>query len=261
MRLCVIALCCVACGGTETNTTDDTATAYAAALSVDAAVQESGLFAAIAGSLTGNGVTGEAAATDATGITALFMPAGCATVTTNKNVNTYTFTKCTGPYGLLKLDGTATATFTPMLGGKIKVELSATAFKISTASVNLSATAVLTTGVNQQSAEVTSSSSATNARGETATHSGSYTAGWDQSCLTLNGTFTTSVATIAWSTVIANFRQCTNMCPDAGGTVTVSGPRDEKSITVHYSNGGTAEVTTTTAGGTRGMIVLSCGAA
>jgi hypothetical protein len=260
MRLCLVGLFCLACGGTETNTRDDTSTAYAAALSVDAAVEESGLYAAIAGSLTGNGVTGEAAATDATAITARFMPAGCATVTTNKNVNTYTFTNCTGPYGLLELNGTATVTFTPMLGGKVKVELAAQDFKISTASVNLAATCVLTTGVTQQSATVTTSSSATNARGESAAHSGSYTAGWDQSCMTLNGTFTTTVGNVAWSTVIANFRQCTGMCPDSGGTVTVSSERGG-SITVHYTNGGTAEVTTTTAGGTRGMIVLSCGAA
>jgi hypothetical protein len=260
MRLWVVTFFWLACGGTETNTTDDTATAYAAALSVDAAVQESGLFAALAGSLTGNGVTGEAAATDATAITASFTPAGCATVTTNKNVNTYTFAKCTGPYGLLKLDGTVTATFTPMLGGKVKVELAANAFKISTVSVNLAATAVLTPGVTQQSADVTTSSSATNARGESAAHSGSYTAGWDATCVSLNGTFTTTVGAVAWSTVIANFRQCTDKCPDSGGTVTVSTQRGG-SITVHYTNGGTAEVTTTTAGGTRGMIVLSCGAA
>src|SRR5579859_3691141 len=92
-----------ACGGVQNVSPDDTSTAYSAALSVDAAVQESGLVAAIAEKLTGNGM---AAATDAATIVTLFQPQGCATAQTNLGVVTYSFNKCTGPYGLLKLDGT-----------------------------------------------------------------------------------------------------------------------------------------------------------
>jgi hypothetical protein len=251
-----------ACGGVQNVNNDDTATAYAAALSVDSAVQESGLFAAIAGKLTAAATTGPAAANDAATITTLFMPQGCVTAQTAVNTVTYTLNKCTGPYGLLKLDGTITATFAPMPGGKIQVELSAKAFKISTVSVDVLATAVITTGVTQNSAVVTSSSNATNARGDVATHSGNYTAGWDPSCLTLNGTFTTSIVTsqgaTAWTTQISNFHQCSGMCPDANGSVTVTGAKGD-TVTVHYSNGGTAEVTTSS--GTTSMILLACNAA
>jgi hypothetical protein len=249
------------CGGADTNTTDDTATGYQAALSADAAVQESGLIAALAGKLTAQDQTGAQAASDSASITTLFMPQGCATVTTSLNVNTYTFNKCTGPYGLLKLDGTITATFTPMTLSKFKVDLAATGFKISTVTVNVTASAVVTTGVTQDNATVTSSSSATNARGDTMTHSGNYTAGWNGTCLTLDGSFTTTVGTTAWTTQVSNFRQCTGMCPDAGGTVTLTGGTGNVMVTVHYTNGSSAEVTTTRVGGTRGMIVLSCGAA
>lgn len=252
------------CGGVDTNSNDDTSTAYAAALSIDSAVEESGLIAAIASKLTANDNTGMAAAADAAGITSLFLPARCATTQTTLNVVTYTFAKCTGPYGLLNLDGTLAATLQPMGAGQVQVALAANGFKISTVSVNVMATALVTTGVTQNSAAVTSTSSATNARGETAAHSGSYTAGWDGNCLTLNGGFTTSLGTsngtASWTTQIANFRECSGMCPDSGGSVTVTS-QSGASVTVHYTNGGTAEVTTTTAGGTQGMILLSCGAA
>src|SRR3954469_23496811 len=127
-----------ACGGVQNVNTDDTSTAYSAALTVDAAVQESGLIAAIAGKLN----TSASAAGDAAGITTLFMPQGCATAQLAASVVTYTFNKCTGPYGLLKLDGTVTAAFTSAAGGKVQVALSASAFKISTVTVNVSATAV-----------------------------------------------------------------------------------------------------------------------
>jgi hypothetical protein len=256
--LCILSFF-ASCGGVNTNTNEDTAAGYAAALSVDAAVQESGLIAAIATKLMATSNTGMAAATDAATITDLFMLQGCATAQTTLNSVSYTFNGCTGPYGLLKLNGTLKATFTPMLGGKMKIDLQASAFKISSVSVDVAASAVVTTGVTQDSATVTSSSSAVNARGETATHSGSYTAGWDANCLTLNGTFTSTFGTASWATVISNFRQCRNMCPDAGGSVTVTSQKGG-SVTVHYSNGGSAEVTTTTAGGTSGMILLSCGA-
>src|SRR6476620_10080391 len=114
----------------------------------------------------------------------------------------------------------------------MQIDLAANGFKISTVSVTVSTTAVVTPGVTQDSAMVTSSSFATNARGDTAGHSGSYTAGWDGTCLTLNGTFTTQIAgatssAVAWSTQISNFRQCSGMCPDANGSVTVTGTKGD----------------------------------
>jgi hypothetical protein len=263
MRASFAWLFLVSCGGVDTNSSDDTSTAYAAALSIDSAVQESGLIAAIATKLTVNDTTGMAAAADAATVTDLFMPAGCATTSTNLNVVTYTFSNCTGPYGLLKLNGTLTATLKPMAAGQVQVTLAASGFKISTVTASVNATALVTTGVTQDSAMVTSTSSATNARGETAVHSGSYTAGWDSSCLTLNGSFMTTLGTSkgtdSWSTQISNFRSCSGMCPAQGGSITVTSSSGG-SVTVHYTNGGSAEVTTTNAGGTRGMIVLSCGA-
>jgi hypothetical protein len=245
------------CGGVDTNTTDDTSTAYSAALSVDSAVEESGLFAAIAGQLQAGTTGPNMVATNGGKITSLFMPAGCATVTTVMNVDTFTFTRCTGPYGLLKLDGTVTATFTPM-NTMVKIDLAATGLKISTATVDVTASALVTPGVTQDSATITSTSSGTNARGETATRSGSYSAGWDGMCLTLDGTFMTTIGNLSWSTVVSNFRQCSGMCPDSGGTVTLTG-MNGASVTVHYTNGASAEVTTS--GATRGMILLICGAA
>ncbi len=247
-----------ACGGADTNSTDDTSTAYAAALSVDSAVEESGLVAAIGGVLTAQSTAnGPAAANDGATITSLFTPAGCATQTTKLNVVTYTFDKCTGPYGLLRLDGTLTVQFTPSSTSTVQIQLAATGLKISTVSVDLMASAEIIVGVTQNSASVTSSSSATNARGDSATHSGSYTAGWDGTCLTLDGTFSTTIGTVSWATEIANFRQCSGMCPDAGGSVVVTGDQGG-SVTVHYTDGGSAEVTGSA--GTRGMIPLACGA-
>jgi hypothetical protein len=251
------ALTLLGCGGVDTNTTDDTSTAYSAALTVDSAVEESGLFAALAAQLQAGAGGPNVIATNGAKITSLFTPAGCATVTTVMNVDTFTFTKCTGPYGLYKLDGTLTATFTPM-NTMVKIDLAATGFKISTSTVDVTASAVVNPGVTQDSATVTSTSSGTNARGETASRTGMYTAGWDGSCLTLDGTFNTTIGNVSWSTVVSNFRQCSGMCPDAGGTVTLT-DMSGASVTVHYSNGASAEVTTS--GSTRGMILLICGAA
>jgi hypothetical protein len=251
-RICLLALLC-ACGGADTNSTDDTSSAYAAAVSIDGAVGESGFAATLAG-FVGAAATGDGAATSAAGATQAFTPAGCATATSAGNVTTYTLTNCTGPYGLLKLNGTVTATFTPTAGG-LQIGLASTGLKLSTATLSLAATIVMPAA--RTSAMVTSTTSAVSAHGETATHAGSYTASWTSSCLSLDGSFSTTIGPVSWTTAVSGFRQCSNMCPDGGGTVVITGARG-RSVTVSYTNGGTAEVTTS--GGTRGMIVLACGA-
>jgi len=243
-----------ACGGTEMIAADDLATSQSAALSVEAANQAGGFLALVADS-TGDAATGIAAAQSAAQLTSQFTPAGCATATTSGNQVTYTFTACTGPYGMTKLTGTVIVQFSLAGLSSMEIEVASTGLLVGAATLDLSATATYDKGATTYTLTVASTTKGTSARAGAITQMGMYTITWDATCLQLDGTFSSGFRAETWSTAISGYERCSNQCPKAGGMVTVTGPNN-RSVTISYSGGGTAYAMTSS--GQSGMIALPC---
>jgi len=238
-----------ACGGSAAVATDgENAADSADTASVTASMS----------SLTTDGV--DASATTATAAAAsaqvkalaLLSPQGCATAQVNGSTVNYTLNGCTGPYGLINATGTVSATYA-LAAGVLTVTLSGNNLKANGSTVNLNATATVTGAAGSRQAAVTSSTSAQTARGRTITHSGNYTAGWDGSCLTLNGAFTTQIGLIGWNTSIANYKRCQGMCPASGTVVITAGAN---TATVTFAGGAT--ISYTDSKGDSGTVTLTC---
>lgn len=224
--------------------------AEVAADSADTADVTSALTATTTAPLSGMPMTGAAAASSAAAAATSFTPAGCATATVTQNTVVYTLSGCSGPYGLALVKGTISATFSPQLGGAIKVDLSAPSLETKHGKVAVAATAL----VMGSSAQVTTTTSATSTRGRTVSHTGSYGASWDGSCLSLSGSFTTTAGAKTWATTVTGYKRCQGQCPQSG-TIAISAAASQ--VTLTFS--GSTSATVSGSGGRQGTVPLLCG--
>lgn len=238
-----------ACGGSAAIATDG----ENAADSADTASVTASMSSLTTDGVDASATTAAAAATSAqVKAMALLSPQGCATAQVVGSTVNYTLTGCSGPYGLLNVTGAVSATYA-VAAGTVTVTLSGANLKANGSTVNLNATAVVTGAAGSRQAMVTSSTSAQTARGRTITHSGSYTAGWDGTCLTLSGAFTTQIGLIGWSTSVTNYKRCQGMCPASGVVVITAG---NNTATVTFAGGATVNYTDSR--GDSGTVTLSC---
>lgn len=242
----------VACGGSLAQS-DDGQTAADSADTADVTTALS--------SLTSDGsdmaaATGDAAAAGAkAGVMAKLNPSGCVTANAVANVVSYTFNNCTGPYGLVKLTGTVTATYTKAnAGASLAVALTSTNLAVNGAQVSLNSTSVISGPPTARTATVTTMSSATTANGKSISHSGAYTAKWDGMCVSLDGAFSTKVGLASWNTVVTGYKRCSGVCPESGKVV-INGAGG--TATISYT--GSAVALVLTSGGDSGTITLACG--
>ncbi len=229
-----------ACGGAASSDEDSVA-----ADSIDTADQVSALT-----SLSSDGVkldavgltSNQAAQAGASGVSAK-LTAGCVDVNTNQNVVTYTLVNCSGPYGLLNLSGILTATYTVQSTGgtnSLQVQLTSTALKVDKAAINVDSTAVVSGTAQSHTATVNSKTTAVTARGNTITHSGNYTAGWDGTCVSLSGNFSTRSGIINGSTQVESYSRCMNACPKQGKVTFVG---NFHIVTMTFDGSATAAIT------------------
>ena len=123
-------------------------------------------------------------------------------------------------------------------GGGVTVTLSGSNLKANGSTVTLTPPP-WSPGPPAAAAAVTSSTGAQTSRGRTISHSGNYTtAGWDGSCLTLNGSFTTQIGLFGWST-IANYKRCRECAPPPELWVITAGAN---SATVTFANSATVDL-------------------
>lgn len=200
------------------------------------------------------GLTSQSAAQGAMTGASAKLSASCLTAMTSGNVVTYTLKNCTGPYGLISLSGTLTATYTVQSAGaapSLKVDLSGTGLKVNGASLSVNSSAIITGPANSRTAVVTSNTSATSARNNSITHSGNYTAGWDGACVSLTGSFSTRSGLLAFGTEIDSYRRCQDRCP-AQGSITFTG---RHVATLTFNGTATAQITVD---GRAGRLPLLC---
>ena len=181
------------------------------------------------------------------------FPAGCATATASGNVVTYQINNCTGPHGLVNLNGTLTATYSDRTANGWTVRLTGDV-RANSAQLRPDATAVVTYTNGVRTANVSVRGSGTGRRGVQYTRSGMYTTTWDGNCVSVNGAVSTTANGVTGTVTATNYRRCRGQCPAAGSQVAFSGPNG--SVSVSFS--GAASATFTGSRGRSVTVALFC---
>lgn len=183
----------------------------------------------------------------------------CVTATQVGATVTYVLTDCTGPYGLVHVTGTLTAVYSRGQGGAVQVVITGNGVKANAATFDVNATVNATQAAGVKRAQVTSQSSGTGPRGASVDRTGAYTVTWDAAneCVTLDGTWETTVALRKATTTVANFKKCAGQCPAAGGSIVYTGVRGTV-VTLTYDGSATA-TWSSSANGRTGTVKLLCG--
>jgi len=188
-----------------------------------------------------------------------FQPAGCATVSASGTTLTYTLNNCTGRYGLVHVTGVVVAMLADGSDG-LDIMVSSTGLKVNRATLDLSATAVLSDDGSKRKLVVTTNSSGVGPRGNAFTRVGSYTVERDPAtaCVSLDGQWQLDVTNArSRSTTVSGLARCDGMCPAAGGTITHTGILG-RTVTVTFDGSDVASWTTSNAHS--GTVDLTCGA-
>lgn len=146
---------------------------------------------------------------------------GCVTTTTEGRTTTWTFAGCSGPFGLVSVQGQLVATYALTSGGIHAVvhgeQLMANALEL-----DFEADVLYQVEDGVQVLDVQSASEGVGPRGYSVSRRGDYRLDWDGACLGLDGDWT-GVRVNAWSLNVAGYRRCGAECPAAGGRVTREG--------------------------------------
>jgi hypothetical protein len=191
-----------------------------------------------------------------------FQPAGCltATVDTSAMTATYVFDACTGPLGLVELDGTVDVTWSQApSGGPLTVDYTAHGFEINRATIDAwQATAVVTASGSARHVVWNATLSGTTARGRTFTRTNDKTIDWTvgQPCVTVSGESDGTILGTELQTSIVSYSQCAAECPQAGSEITVKDVKNGDSIDIKYDGGPEALLTVD---GHSSAIGLACG--
>jgi hypothetical protein len=191
-----------------------------------------------------------------------FLPAGClqATVDTAAKTASYVFNACTGPLGLVELDGTVNVTWTDASnGGPVTLTYAAQGFKIHRATIDSwQATAVVTANGSARHLVWTAMLSGTTGQGRTFTRTNDKTIDWTvgQPCVTVSGQSDGTILGTALQTTLVSFSRCAAECPQSGSEITVKNVKNGDTIDIKYDGGPAAVLTID---GRETDIALACG--
>jgi hypothetical protein len=192
----------------------------------------------------------DAAATAAATSGTFFQPAGCVTATRAANVITYVFAGCTGPFGLVAVNGKITATITAGTApSSVDVAVKSEGLTLNKAAVEQSATAHVSWTGTTRTVQWDGQYHGATTGGRPIDHTASYTSSVDSatSCVTLSGTGTTTVGGRGLKNLVTDYTRCgdRSVCPKSGEIISTiqGGLLDGKSIKVEFVGGNHADVT------------------
>jgi hypothetical protein len=176
-----------------------------------------------------------------------FEPAGCLQVTTDAATQsaTYVFDGCTGPLGLVELNGTVNVSW-QSAAGQLTVDFSATGFHVNRATIDSwQATAVVTASGPQRTMTWNAQLSGTTRRGRAFDRTNQKTVVWTVGvpCLDVSGESTGDILGAHLQTTIATWRRCADACPEAGSEIDVKNLDKGNAIEIQYQGGPSAELT------------------
>lgn len=209
------------------------------------------LVATLDGTTTAGLTPAQVAAAASVRLSARFSPSGCATAAVTGDTLTLTFAGCTGPRGLRAVNGTLALTYAAA-GTGLTVAAKATDLQIGAVTLSLDATASyqpLTAGV--ATLAVDTRGSGVGPWGHEVSHQGQYTATWDGTCASIDGSWSTE-RDARTRTLDVMLSRCATAC--ATGEVTRT-TRDGRTLTLSLS--GTV-ATWTSSTGRSGTVAQRC---
>ena len=189
-----------------------------------------------------------------------FQPAGCVQVTVDKvkEQASYVFTNCTGPLGLVELNGTVDANW-QVAAGKLTINFSAQGFKINRATIDSwTATAVVTANGNDRTLTWNAQLSGRTGSGRAFQRTNQKTLDWTVgvACLGVSGQSSGNILGAHLQTTIVSYQRCADSCPQSGSEIQVKNLDNGDSIDIKYLGGPSADLTLN---GRTEHIGLACG--
>ena len=221
--------------------------------SMDAVTVEAALIVAAMDGMNAATTPEEGANNSATNA-AEFWTEGCFMWTIDGASITYDLTECTGVFGLKAVTGSVTITYRET-ASSFGFDITSTNLAIGDATVSFTVNADVSTDARNVS--VTTSGGATGRRGHVISREGTYDLRWNSSstCAGIDGSWTTTVGGLAFTTAVTNWQRCANDCPANGGSISYTGP--DASVVVSYD--GSSEASWTSGAGGSGTLNLNCG--
>lgn len=174
------------------------------------------------------------------GAKAVYFPRGCLTVTATETAPgegtaKYTFAGCTGPNGLVDIQGVVDATY-KVTRDRLTLDLVGTDLVINKATVDWSAHAEIAAAGTSRTMTWKAQLTGTTARGRDFARSNEKTIAWTvgEPCLGLDGVSQGTVRGRNIRTEITGFRRCRGSCPDAGGRIVITNVDANKRIEILY---------------------------
>ncbi len=183
---------------------------------------------------------------------------GCAVVTSSGANITAIYNNCSGPRGLVNVDGQLDMTVSVSLTGAISIHATATDFQVNSASLDIDADATYARSGTSRSLTVTTEGSGTGPRGNSIDRKGDYTLTWDPStsCASIDGSWSTDFSNASGAASRSNdvnFSKCAGACPSGSMTHHYLGGA---SLTLKFD--GTAVATWSASTGASGSVALAC---
>jgi hypothetical protein len=177
-----------------------------------------------------------------------FQPAGCLVESSDAatQTNTYTFSDCTGPYGLVHLTGVVTVVWSNASQSSLDLALSATNFQINRATItSWNATAKISAAGDSRDMLWAASLAGTTGSGRAFTRTNTKDIKWTVggSCISINGSSQGTITGLDLDTTITNYSRCEGSCPAAGSEVHVEDITNGDSVNVEFLGGDSAQFT------------------
>jgi len=190
--------------------------------------------------------TAAAAATAAATVGTFFKPAGCVTATANGTTVAYEFKSCTGPLGLVAVNGKLTASFSLVSNG-VEIDVQSETLTLGKTPVEQSAKVTVTfDGTVRKVTWDGGYKGTTNRNKLPIEHTANYTTEFDTAtgCVKWNGSGSTTIAERGLTVNVTGYERCGSLwyCPKSG-TISATGKQSGLSITLDYLGGGQARIT------------------
>jgi hypothetical protein len=152
----------------------------------------------------------------------VFIPGSCVTAVAAANTVSYVLQDCSTSLGVAGVTGAASLVFESTTDGTARMIFTATGLQLNGRTLTSNITGEMST--NDQNARTWNSilSSVSTARNEQPqARAGTVLSTLEGECLVMNGSVSTEIERVVWSTTFQNLRRCEGACP-AGGTVIYS---------------------------------------
>jgi hypothetical protein len=179
-------------------------------------------------------------------------PSGCVTrarSATDPSEVTVTFTDCTGPFGLVHIDGEETVSFSAAPGGALQASIEGVNLTANGKPITHSATAIITfPSATTRSVSWRGSWQRTDDLGDLVQHTSDLTIAVDLTagCRSSSGTAQTTVANREVNTTLTGYQVCHNASGQEGcpsGAVDHVGVTSGRTVEIHFDGTNEAEVT------------------